>query len=188
MPEIIISHEWVDKIMNLQENINRVKQVMGLMENSSIRMKDVLINRIPFLKEYNIFDHPRDPERLEAQRIVFNKDVTIMMKDEMVTFPQMNISSEVFYYPHVIDENTFHNFIIKNKIHAMPPDDMDDLTMKVLFYALNTVSEKISYSKEVMVKTGEDIPAEELDTIINDMNGCLFYVEDYTQKHNIDLF
>lgn len=161
---------------------------MGLNENSSIKMKDILINRIPFLKEYNIFEHPRDPERLEAQRIVYNENVPIMMKDEMVTFPQMNISSEVFYYPHVINDNTFHNFIIKNKIHAMPPEDMDDLTTRVLFYGLNMVSEKISYIKEIMVNTGEDIPAEELDIIINDMNGCLFYVEDYTQKHNINLF
>ncbi len=159
-----------------------------LAEDSSYGIKDILIKRIPFLKEYKIFGHPRDPKRLEAQRIAFNMNVTTTMGDDIITFPQMNVSSEVTYYEHVIDEYTFHHFIIKNTIHAMPPDDMDELTRKVSIMAFKMFSEKISYGKEVMVKTGSDIPAEELDAIINDMNGNLFYVEDYTQTHRIDLF
>ena len=102
--------------MNLQENINRIKQVMGLITESHIedRIKDLLIKRIPFLKEYNIFENPRDPHRLETQRIVYNKDVQVVMKDEIATFPQLNVSSEVYYYPHEVDDIVsilnLHNF------------------------------------------------------------------------------
>ena len=35
-------------------------------------IKDILIKRIPFLKEYEIYKHPRDTKRLEAQRIIYN--------------------------------------------------------------------------------------------------------------------
>jgi hypothetical protein len=39
-----------------------------------------------------------------------------------------------------------------------------------------------------MVKTGDNIPAEELDKIINEMNGNLFKLEEYSNKTNLDLF
>jgi hypothetical protein len=111
-----------------------------------------------------------------------------MMGDEMVTFPQLNILSEIIYDEHKINENTFHYFTIKNDISVMPPDDMDDLTRRIIVQVFKMQSDKISYSKEIMVKTGDNIPAEELDKIINDMNGNLFKLEEYTNKANINLF
>jgi len=134
--------------MNLQENINRIKQVMGLIIETHIedRIKDQLIKRIPFLKEYNIFENPRDPHRLETQRIVYNKDVQVVMKDEIATFPQLNVSSEVYYYPHEVNDITFHYFGIKNDFHPMPPEDMDELTRRVIFYMFNALRDKI-YTK-----------------------------------------
>jgi hypothetical protein len=46
----------------------------------------------------------------------------------------------------------------------------------------------LSYNKEIMVKNNEEIPKNELDKIINGMNGTLFKIEEFTKKHNIDLF
>jgi hypothetical protein len=174
--------------MNLQENIRRIKQVMGLNESISNKIKDILIARVPFLKEYKILDNPKDPQRLEARREILIENFTTMMKDEILTFPQVNVSSEVIYYSHVIDDNTFHYFIIKNEIYPMQPKDMDELTIKIFMYALKMFSEKISYRKEIIVKTGESIPSEELDAVINDMNGNLFKFEEYTQERHLDLF
>ena len=65
---------------------------------------------------------------------------------------------------------------------------MDNLTQKVIMHVFKMQSDKISYSKEIMVKTGDNIPAEELDKIINDMNGNLFKLEEYTNNANISLF
>jgi hypothetical protein len=174
--------------MDLQENISRIKQVMRLNENKSYNIKDIIIKRVPFIKEYKIFKHPRYDERLEAQKFKFNNDVTVMMGDEIITFPQLNILSEIIYDEHKINENTFHYFTIKNDISVMPPDDMDDLTRRVIVHVFKMQSDKISYSKEIMVKTGDNIPAEELDKIINEMNGNLFKLEEYSNKTNLDLF
>jgi hypothetical protein len=151
-------------------------------------IKNILIKRIPFLKEYNIFKHPRDEKRLESQRVIYNENVKVMMGDEILNFPQYNVSSEVIYYPHKIDDNTFHNFIIKNQFHTMQPKEMDDLTFRVYIAAKKQLEEKLSYSKEIMIKNNEEIPQIELDKIINDMNGVLFKIEEFTEKHSINLF
>jgi hypothetical protein len=151
-------------------------------------IKDILIKRIPFLKEYNIFKDPRDEKRLEAQRVIFNENVKIMMGNEIINFPQYNVSSEIIYYPHRINDNTFHHFIIKNQFPTMQPKEMDDLTFKVFILAKKQLEKKLSYSKEIMIKNGEEIPKNELDKIINEMNGVLFKIEEFTEKNNINLF
>ncbi|MFA5075781.1 MAG: hypothetical protein WC436_06815 [Candidatus Babeliales bacterium] len=151
-------------------------------------IKDVLIKRIPFLKEYTIFKNTRDEDRLSAQRVVYNKDVKVVMADKILEFPQYNISSEIVYYPHKINENTFHNFIIKNEFHMTQPKDMDDLTFRVFLMAKKQLEEKLSYRKDVMVKSNEDIPENELDKIINEMNRVLFKIEEFSKKHHFNLF
>lgn len=176
----------------MSETINNMKKLIKklLRENleSNNNIKDILIKRIPFLKEYNIFKHPRDEKRLEAQRVVYNENVTMMMGDEIIKFPQLNISSEIIYYPHKINDNTFHKFIIKNQFHTMQPKEMDDLTFRVFIIAMKGLNETLSYNKEIMVKNNEEIPKNELDRIINDMNRTLFKIEEFTQKYYIDLF
>ena len=153
-------------------------------------IKNILIKRIPysFLKEYNIFKHPRDEKRLEAQRVIYNENVTVMMGDEILNFPQYNVSSEIIYYPHKINDNTFHNFIIKNQFHTIQPKEMDDLTFRVFLLAKKQLEEKLSYNKEVMVSNNIGLSKTELDKIINEMIGILFKIEEFTEKHSIDLF
>lgn len=156
--------------------------------HSSNNIKNILLDRIPFLKEYKIYKHPRDEKRFEAQRVTYNKDFMVKMGDETVIFPQYNVSSEVIYYPHKINDNIFHNFIIINEFHVIQPEEMDNLTFRVFLMAINQLEKKFSYRKEFIVKIGEEIPKEDLDIIINEMNGTLFKIEEFTDKHNINLF
>ena len=165
-----------------------IREYLNESDESQNNIKDILLKRIPFLKEYNVFKHPRDENRLEAQRVIFNENVKIMMGNEILNFPQYNVSSEIIYYPHRINDNTFHHFIIKNQFPTMQPKEMDDLTFKVFILAKKQLEKKLSYSKEVMVKNGEEIPKNELDKIINEMNGNLFKIEEFTEKNYINLF
>ena len=162
------------------------QEVKDILNEGSI--KDILIKRIPFLKEYNIFEHPRDPERLEAQKISYHKNIKMKMGDDIITFPQYNVSSDIIYYPHKIHDNTFYNFIIKNELHAMQPKEIDNLTFRVFLMAKKKLEENLSYSKEIMIKDGDELSKDDLDKIINEMNGNLFKFEEFTNKHNIDLF
>ena len=155
---------------------------------STTNIKDVLIKRIPFLKEYNVFKYPRDEKRLEAQRVIYNENVKVMMGDDILNFPQYNVSSEIIYYPHKINDNTFHNFIIKNQFHTMQPKEMDDLTFRVFLMVKKQLEKNLSYNKEIMIPNNKDIPKNELDKIINEMNGILFKIEEFTEKHSINLF
>ena len=70
----------------------------------------------------------------------------------------------------------------------MQPKEMDDLTFKVFILAKKQLEKKLSYNKEIMMKNGDEIPQIELDKIINDMNGVLFKIEEFTEKNNINLF
>ena len=155
---------------------------------SNEKIKDILIRRIPFLTDYNIFKHPRDENRLEAQRIVYNENVKSKIGKEFVTFEQFNVSSEIKYYRQKIGDNTFHNFIIKNRFLPTQPKDVDDLTFRIFIMATNQLEEQYSYYKEVMVKEGETLSKEELNKIINEMNGNLFKIEEFTKEHYINLF
>jgi len=151
-------------------------------------IKSILLKRVPFLKEYNIFNDGSDDERFKAQRISGHDGVTFKMGDDLLNVDRFVVHSEVTYYPHVINDITFHYFIIKNRFIIPEPGDMDELFYRIIIFTLDALSEKYSYSKEIKVRTGERISDEQLDKIINDMNKNLFAVEEYTKKHNIDLF
>ena len=174
--------------MNLQENIKRIKEVMGLNEGVLNSIRDRIIERVPFLKEYDIYEDRRHPKDLRSHKITYHKNVKVKMGDEIVTFKQYNVTSKVIYYSQKIHDNTFHYFHIENNFAVMPPDDMDDLTVKILFNMLNKVSDDLSYGYEIVVKDGDEFPMDEFDNVINEMNGVLFRFEEYTEKNNIDLF
>lgn len=151
-------------------------------------IKNVLIKRIPFLKEYNISEHPRDEKRLEAQRVIYYENVKVMMGDEILNFPQYNISSEIIYYPHKINDNTFHNFIIKNQFYTMQPKEMDNITYRVFSIMKRMLEGKLSYSKEIITPNNIGLSKNDLDKIINEMNGILFKIEEFSEKQAINLF
>ena len=111
-----------------------------------------------------------------------------MMGDEILNFDQYNVFSEIRYYKNNAYDNTFHNFSIKNSFNATKPNGIDDLTFKVFQIANKQLGENLSFHKEIMVKNNEPIPSDKLSELINEMNGCLFNIEEYTNKHAIDLF
>lgn len=174
--------------MNLRKFIANTIQEY-LKENlESINVREILLKRVPFLKEYKVFKHPRDERRLQAQRIVYNKDKKILIDGEILIFPQYNVSSEITYYPHTVHEKTFHYFTIKNEFFVSQPEDMDDLKFKVFIILKKQVENKLSYSQEIVTAENQEIPRHELDKIINDMNGVLFKIEEFTEKNYINLF
>ena len=172
---------------NIFINMIRLRDILEQRESGE-SVRDEIIRRVPFLREFNITRHPRDARRLEAQRVAVNKEVTTTMGQDIITFPQFNVSSNITYYPHQVDAYTFHNFIVKNEFHVMQPADMDALTWRVLVVAIRGLQDTMSYSKELMVPTGHDIPKQDMDSIIAAMNKTLFQIESYTNTHNISLF
>lgn len=153
---------------------------------SDVSVKDSLLKRIPFLKEYNIFEQTN--ERLEAQRVSYHQNVKVIMGDEILNFEQYNISSEFTYYQHKVNENIFHNFVLKNQTHPTQPKEMDDLTFKIFLMAKKQIDNKLSYNNEVMIKVGEVFDEIKLSEIINEINKKLFEIEEFSKNNNINLF
>jgi hypothetical protein len=175
--------------MNLSNLIREsLFEVISEQQIPDENIKDILIQRIPFLKEYNIHSDSNDTKSLKAQRVIFNQDVKMVMGDKVITFPQYNVSSEIYYYQNKINDNIFHGFVIKNAFHAMQPKEVDDLTFRVFLLAIKQLEQTLSYRNEIMVKEGVSLTKNQLDKVINDMNGVLFKMEEFTEKHSINLF
>lgn len=155
-------------------------------EMSEQNVSNILIKRIPFIKEYDVYE--KNENKLNAQRIVYNEDVIFFMKDEILNFPIFNVVSEIKYYKHEINDKTFYYFNILNSFPISKPKDMDDLTFQVFIMAKKQLEKNMSYRKEIMINHKEPLPKEILNQIINDMNGNLFKLEEFTEDHYINLF
>jgi hypothetical protein len=165
-----------------------IKEHLNEQVVDSNNIKDIILKRVPFLKEYNIYTNPSEPNRLVAQRINENENVKIMMGDELLNFPYFNVSSDISYYSHKVYDNTFHNFSIRNRFHVRKPEEMDYITYRVFLMGIKQIGEELSYTKELRIRDNENISQKEFDKIINEMNGTLFKLEEYTDKHSINLF
>ena len=149
----------------------------------NIPINKQLVKRISFLKEYNIFEN--NPDRLDAQKITENHNVTLFFGEEMVTFKQYNIVSEIHFYKHKIRENIFYNFIIKNGFYYDIPKELDNLTITIYIHAMHMVADKLTYRKEIMLNENEPFDPNTLTQVINEMNQNLFQLEEYAQKHKL---
>ena len=168
------------------QNLETGKTELDESEGSSIEFSEEYFKkRIPFLKDYKFFD---EKGKITAQRIVYHENVNKLLHKEIIKFPQFNAFSEFYYYPHKINENTFHYFGIKNEFVISKPENVDDLTFKVYQMAIKQVNERFSFSDEIMVKEGEEINKEELDKIINKINEMLFKFENLSNENNTSLF
>ena len=148
--------------------------------------KDFFLVRIPFLKDYNFFDRKNG---VEAQRVIFHKNLTKLYNGEIIKFKQFNVSSEFIFYAQRIDDRTFYHFIIKNKFYPQLEDgQLDELEKKVFMLAINQIDNKLSYSGEIMVKDNQSIDENKLDEIFNNINGILFKVEEETEENDTPLF
>jgi hypothetical protein len=191
--------DYYDKLDTMEKKASKELKLSQVTENTKSLIKRLIrenfnvINfdenyfkqRIPFLKEFKFYKRPNG---VEAQKISFHENVKKMFNKEISIFPQFNVSSEFIYYIQPIDDNIFHHFILKNKMHAMQPQNMNDLEYKVFIMALKQLEEKNSYSYELMINKNNQIDTDELNNIINDINGKLFRFESITDDNNTSLF
>ena len=168
-------HANVDE-SSLNENLNYVDMFN----------KDFFLVRIPFLSDYKFFNRKNG---IEAQRVIYHKNVDKLYNGDIIKFKQFNVSSEFIFYFQKIDDRTFYHFIIKNQFHAMLDDNsLNPLEEKVLMMGIKSIGEKLSYSEELMVKDNQSIDEDKLDEIFNNINGILFKVEKETEKNDTPLF
>jgi len=159
-------------------------QLKKLIPNNSII--NSLLKRIPFFKEYNMIEINND--RLELNKFGYYSNIKLMIGDELFNFKNYNISSDFFYYTDKINDNIFHYFILKNDFHITKPNNMDDILFRTFIIGNKILSEKLSLNKEIRLKENEDFNDEILSKIINDINGKLFEIENFSEKHHIKLF
>jgi hypothetical protein len=161
------------------KDIYRLKQLIREELNRKINIPDSLINRIPFFKEYTIVEN--EPDYLKLQKIKYQSK-KIAIKDEVYNFDIFNEVSEFSFSKHKIRDNVFYSFFLKNEFLISQPKGMDDLQFRVLQLMMNKTNEKLSYRKEIILKEGEEISKEELDSIINHINKKLFEFEEASEK------
>jgi hypothetical protein len=68
----------------------------------------------------------------------------------------------------------------------MPPKDMDTLTSTILMMANKMNNKKYSYRKEI-ISTSEILTPEELNGVINEINGKFFAIEEYVENLHFDI-
>lgn len=169
--------------------LKEIRQVLREVFMEGVNRKqltlDYFIKRIPFIKGYEVvydpehYPHSSMPLRIDMTNRKMSENVTLPMGDEVYTFPKVYAISEFFYYPHTVNDNTFHIVGVTNKIHLEKPDNMSPLQYQVLIRAMQMKGEQeMSSVNEIMVPVGEDIPDSEMDAAISDINKKMFEFED----------
>lgn len=149
-------------------------------------LKNELISRVPFFKDFNDFSTDR---KITLQRIVYNKNHVLYGKNtELFKFDQFNFISEFNYFKNDVNENTRHYFILKNSIAIMPSKEIDKIQSSAFFGVFKQLSEKYSTAKEIAIPIGQEISQEQLSEVINELNKKMFEFEEHCQKTGLDLF
>ena len=162
----------------------RLFEIIGKIDpNFNIPINKQLTNRIPFLKEQNIFENT--PDYFNAQKISDNFNYTIFIGEDMVTFKQYNLVSEIHYSKRQIHDNIFYNFSVKNSFYYDIPKEIDNLTMTVFIHAVKMMADKLSYRKEIMLKEDEPFNSTMLSEVINDINKTIYEFEEYATRHKL---
>ncbi len=146
---------------------------------------DLFKNRIPFLKQFKNFS---EDNKVFFQKVDFNKDVDMFFGGDIINFKQVNTSIEFSYIIDKIHDNYFHMFNLKFELIIQPSDDLDDLTSKILMITFNkNINEKLSHFEEISSKN-EKLNDEELNKIINIINGKFFEIENFiTNKLKLNI-
>lgn len=144
---------------------------------------DTFLKRIPFLKTFNNFS---DNKRVHFQKVDYNANKKVIFGDELMIFPQVNTVMEFYYSKDQIRDNYFHNFTLKFELILMPPKDIDTLTSTILMMANKMNNKKYSYRKEI-ISTSEILTPEELNGVINEINGKFFAIEEYVKNLHFDI-
>lgn len=172
---------------NLNENVNRLRKIMGLNEATSKYTVDItpdeLMRRVPFLKTFKNFS---DKTRLQFQKVTNNENVELYNKDgEAILFKQFNLSSE-FNYSIVDMYDGRHRFMVslKHQTWLMPPEVNDreqELFYRVMTMAMTKQMESLGYSYDEVLEQ-ETLTEELWNEIINKLNESFFKLENYLDE------
>lgn len=185
-------------MINKQFNLKQLLRE-ELEKNDDVNPKDLTIDyfkrRIPFLKDYEIITspdinpHPRFEDAIKMRKESYNTNVKSKIGDDIYMFPHFNIVSEFNYSSNRIRNNIFYTFRIENKFYMTQPENMDELLYRTFIIAGKMKEEKeLSKTHELIVPVGEKISKLKLNETINDINGRLFKIEEFTDKMGIPLF
>ena len=149
---------------------------------------DYFIGRIPFLKTFKNFSNDK---KVFFQKVDYNKDVKLMVGEDLVTFPQFNTSMEFTYMKDAISTGGYrHMFTVKNDLNIMPPqtnDRQDELTFRVFIMAMNMTTEKMEYHGDIFTEE-PNLSEEQINKVINEINRTYFEFEDFiAEKLRVDI-
>ena len=170
--------------MNMKEQLQRMKSIMRLNEATAPLDYDAeyFIDRIPFLKTFKNFSNNK---KVFFQKVDYNKDVKLMVGDDIQTFPQFNTSMEFTYMKDVMSTGGYrHMFTVKNDLHIMPPatqDRQEELTFRVLIMAMKMTTEKLGYSSDVFTES-PNLSDDQLNEVINGINKAYIEFEEFIQE------
>ena len=190
----------IDKTIKYVEYITDHGFLLGIHESVKKKINEdqeknqfdsnYFINRIPFLKDFEVqyapddFVHERMPQIVKMVYTKEVKDVTVAHPDQMITFPKVVVIGEFYYYPHKAHgwDYTIHNLNVKCSISLFDDPNIDKLTNKVMQAAMGMQMEQISSSNEVLVYDEEDFHSNKWDEAINDANRALYQLEEFIQS------
>jgi hypothetical protein len=157
-------------------------QDMSINENvqSTTFSPELFLKRIPFLKTFKNFSNQK---QIFFQKVIFNENVKLVLGDDIQVFPQMNTSAEFTFMSTKINDYNRFDITIKNNVHLMKPEGMDDLMFKVFNMAMKMKMDKISYSKDIVQR--ELLSTQQLDELINNANESFFKFEEFTNGLNV---
>jgi hypothetical protein len=173
-------------MQKLVEQIQRMKTVMSLNENfvQPDLTPEYFMSRVPFLKT---FHNNSNENAVGFQKVVYNSNVDANIGGGIHNFPNFNTVAEFYYSKYKRSETTFDfTFSLKFEIIVTKPDHMHQFVYTAINMASRIAANSLSYNKEFINKT--HITKEELDQVINDINGKFFAFEEYiTERMQVDL-
>lgn len=173
------------------------------MEKEKILTKDHLYERIPFLKHYedvtdgvqhaldNIKIDPKDIEIYAFKYSHKEEDVNVYLEqhDSYVTVPSITFVSTLGYTgAELKNDSVIHVFELTNIIEPDKPDYMDDVTFKKTFGEWTKEFYQQNSFKETISKDDDEGLEGELENILKNINGKLFFMEETLTNMNIDIY
>jgi hypothetical protein len=215
------SNEWIDKKLAKQramsnDDIDKLgKNVLDLYKDKFT--VDYFLERIPFLKDYNIIlepgKSPYDDRKDEMQyNIRFglkkaSQNQKVNIGGTYADFDKIFMFSDFTFHPYQNRDVVFYKFLIKNRLILNPAKTEDQETnfkIKIFTQAALLISEKLSYYGEIMISGDKDyffnhrkneyefndptnFPEDKLDNIINEINKALFNFEEFISNFDLKI-
>lgn len=177
--------------MKLQEQLNKIKSVMGLNEDiiTPDLTYDYFLKRVPFFKKYN---NVSNSKHVGFQKISYNSNITMHIpkneknEEKIYNIPNFNIISTFTHSKNKLNDKFQYIFNLENEIIVTKPENMDELFYRVFTMATKMIADKSSYNKEIIIPD-DKLPDNILDEIFNNINKGLFELEHQIETSTLDL-